>query len=410
MAANFRLRAPELRKHSNPHQPWPTSKRLCGLWHFVSVEVRSEWGWALLEFSHNGWLVAVSLIVALMAGFSGLSLTQGASALDLAKRKLVVVVAAVVLGGGIWSMHFVAMLGLQLPILYYYDALMTLISALVAILMVGLAFLILHFRPRTPATITLAGGVVGLGIAVMHFVGMMGMELCRPVFSMLDIGISVVASLGLSVLAIWVAYGARTHRNILLGTVCFGGAVFAVHFIAMSRTGFLKLDVADAAGPVISNETLAMGVALAAFAISGAFLLTGISFLGEPVGAEDTTQSPDATPAEQNNLPVPYEKDGRTQFAEQATIAAVRAEGHYSVLYVKGDKLFCPWSISEAASRLGKTHFVRAHRSYLINPAHVTEFRRTKDTAICLFAGINSLPKVPVSRSRLGGVRKALGI
>ena len=53
------------------------------------------------------------------------------------------VVAAVVLGG----MHFVAMLGLQLPILFYYDGLYTLISALIAILLVGAALLFLHFLP-----------------------------------------------------------------------------------------------------------------------------------------------------------------------------------------------------------------------------------------------------------------------
>jgi NO-binding membrane sensor protein with MHYT domain len=307
-------------------------------------------------------------------------------------------------------MHFVAMLGLRLPILYYYDGLITLISALVVILMIGLALLILHFRPRTPVTITLAGGIVGMGIAVMHYIGMLGMELCRPVFGLLDVGISVLASLALSIIAIWVAYGVRRQRNILLGTLCFGGAVFAVHFIAMSRTGFLKLDVADAAGPLISNETLAMGVALAAFAISGAFLLTGITFLEDPEHQPEVMQGPNAAPNTQDTAPVPYERDGRTQFAERASIAAVRAEGHYTVLYVNGEKLFCPWSISEATSRLGSKQFILAHRSYLINPAHVTEFRRTKDTAVCLFDGIDSLPKVPVSRSRLGDVRTALGV
>ena len=111
----------------------------------------------MLEFSHNGWLVLASLAVSFMAAFTGLSLTQGASALGVAPRKLVVALSAVVLGGGIWSMHFVAMLGLELPILFYYDAVITLISALVAILMVGLALLILHFHPRTTVTITAAG-------------------------------------------------------------------------------------------------------------------------------------------------------------------------------------------------------------------------------------------------------------
>ncbi len=55
-------------------------------------------------------------------------------------RKLSVSLAAVALGGGIWSMHFVAMLGLQLPIPIYYDAMIMLGSALVAILMVDRRF------------------------------------------------------------------------------------------------------------------------------------------------------------------------------------------------------------------------------------------------------------------------------
>ena len=51
-----------------------------------------------------------------MAGFTGLSLTLGASGMTLAQRKLAVSMSAVVLGSGIWSMHFVGMLGLQLLI------------------------------------------------------------------------------------------------------------------------------------------------------------------------------------------------------------------------------------------------------------------------------------------------------
>ena len=93
----------------------------------------------VLDQSNDVRLVLAALGVAMMAGFTGLSLTRGAQRLPLGRRKLVVSMAAVALGGGIWSMHFVAMLGLQLPILFYYDALITLISALVAILIVGVA-------------------------------------------------------------------------------------------------------------------------------------------------------------------------------------------------------------------------------------------------------------------------------
>lgn len=368
----------------------------------------------MLDYSHNAWLVAASLAVALMAGFTGLYLTHGASKLDDQKRKFVVALAAVVLGGGIWSMHFVAMLGLQLPILFYYDALITLISALVAILMVGLALLLLHFRPRTMQTIVSAGVIVGLGIVVMHYVGMAGMELCRPVYTFWDVAISTVASVVLSVLAIWVAYDNRTQRNILLGTVCFGLAVFTMHFVAAGLTDFVASDSAGGAGPALNNQVLAMGVTVSVFLICGAFLLTGITFVGpkREVGADSEASDPDPepVPVAQMRAGVPFEREGQTFFAEPARIAAIRAEGHYTVLYMDTEKLFCPWSITEAETRLKPEGFLRAHRSYLVNPRHVSSFERHKDNGTCYFDGVDALTKVPVSRSRLTDLRDALGL
>ncbi len=366
----------------------------------------------MLDYSHNGWLVAASLAVALMAGFTGLYLTHGASKLNDQRRKFIVALAAIILGGGIWSMHFVAMLGLQLPILFYYDALITLISALVAILMVGLALLLLHFRPRTVQTMIGAGVIVGLGIVVMHYVGMSGMQLCRPVYNAWDVAIATLASVVLSVAAIWVAYDNRTQRNILLGTACFGLAVFTMHFVATGLTDFVATDNAGGAGPALNNQVLAMGVTVSVFLICGAFLLTGISFVG-PETATGAAPSVEPEPEPAPVVPragVPYERDGQTFFAQPGKIAAIRAEGHYTVLYMDADKLFCPWSITEAESRLKPDGFLRAHRSYLVNPEHVSSFERHKDNGTCYFDGVDALAKVPVSRSRLTDIREALGL
>ena len=360
----------------------------------------------MLNYSHNAWLVAASLAVALMAGFTGLYLTHGASRLDSQRRKLVVALAAIILGGGIWSMHFVAMLGLQLPILFYYDALITLISALVAILMVGLALLLLHFRPRTPQIMIGAGVIVGLGIVVMHYIGMAGMQLCRPVYNVVDVVLATLASVFLSVAAIWVAYGNRTQRNILLGTACFGLAVFTMHFVATGLTDFVASDSAGGAGPALDNQVLAMGVTVSVFLICGAFLLTGISFI-EP--KDQPAPEPTAEPATLR-AGVPFEREGQTFFAEPASIAAIRAEGHYTVLYMDTEKLFCPWSITEAETRLTPDGFLRAHRSYLVNPRHVSGFERHKDNGTCYFDDVDALSKVPVSRSRLSDIREALGL
>lgn len=382
----------------------------------------------MLEFSHDWRLVVAAFAIALMAGFTGLSLTRGVSRRTVAQRKVAVSMASVALGGGIWSMHFVAMLGLQLPILYTYDALTTLVSALVAILMTGLALLILHFRPRTRRSLALAGVIIGFGISLMHYIGMSGMELCRPVYTPLGVGGALVASVALSVMAVRVAYSERGRRNIVLGTVGFGLAVVMVHFIAMAGTGFLPDGEAGAVGPALSNEMLAILVTLAAFVISAAFLLTGITFAPSAEEADQSAavavaQRPQAPPPVEVALPaaapvvraepvalrVPHEKEGRTYFLDPAAISAVRAEGHYTVMQKGADALFCPWSISEAEERLAPVGFMRVHRSYLLNPAHVVKFERLKDSGQCSVEGAEGL-RIPVSRARLAELREALGL
>ncbi|MFC0157308.1 LytTR family transcriptional regulator DNA-binding domain-containing protein [Mameliella alba] len=213
----------------------------------------------------------------------------------------------------------------------------------------------------------------------------------------------------LSVAASWIAYGKRTRGSILLGTLVFGLSVFAVHFIAMAGTGFVGLDGGDTAGPALSDETLAMGVAISSFVICGAFLLSSVTFFAVRAERAAETEEP-MTGTAPGRVPVPYAKEGRTQFVDAGAIAAVRAEGHCTVLYSGAERLFCPWSISEAAKRLAPAGLIRAHRSYLVNPALVTEFRRTKDTGVCHFDGVEALSKVPVSRSRLAEVRRVLGV
>ncbi len=387
----------------------------------------------MLEYSHDWRLVLASLAIALMAGFTGFSLTRGVSRLSVTQRKVAVSMAAVALGGGIWSMHFVAMLGLQLPIFYFYDALTTLVSALAAILMTGLALLILHFRPRTPRSVTLAGTIMGLGIAVMHYIGMSGMELCAPVYTPLDVGGALLAAVVLPVGAVRVAYSERGRRNILLGTVGFGFAVVMVHFIAMAGTGFLAEADSALVGPALGNGTLGIVVTLAAFLISAAFLLTGITFGPSPEEVGGATPAPEraaqpeamaaasavaisavatepvAVPRRSEALRVPHEKEGRTLFLDPMAISAVRAEGHYTLLLRRTERLFCPWSISEAEERLTAAGFIRVHRSYLVNPARVVKFERLKDGGQCSVEGAEDMP-IPVSRARLAELREVMGL
>jgi NO-binding membrane sensor protein with MHYT domain len=367
----------------------------------------------ILEANHNVVLVAMSCIVALVAGFTGLSLTRDLSRKPILQRQVSIALAAVALGGGIWSMHFVAMLGLNLPILFYYDAAITLVSALTAIIIVGAALVLLHFVERTPLVISAAGGLVGVGILGMHYIGMAGLQLCRAIYTPFGIVFSSVVAICLCIFAFWVAYGRRENRNIFLGTICFAVAVCAVHFLAMAGTSFVAVPSLSEFGPTMSNEVLAIGVIISSFILFGTFLWVSVTYLVATPGAPNTVIDDvaetkiDARIAPQQGLQIPCERDGARIFISPADVAFVRADGHYTQVYTEHDRLFCVWPITEAAKRLVSTGFLQTHRSYLVNPSKVSRFERAKDKGRCIFA-IDDLPSAPVSRSKLKPIQDAL--
>ena len=366
-----------------------------------------------LQTSHSAFLTSMSGIVALAAGFTGLSLTRGLQERTVMAKKLSVALAAVALGGGIWAMHFIAMLGLQMPVLFYYDAALTLISALTAILIVGAALMLLHFAKRTPVVITCAGAIVGGGVLAMHYIGMAGLQMCRAVYTWPGLVISSVVAIGLCIMAFWVAYGHRTNRNILLGTLCFAIAVIAVHFLAMAGTAFVAMPDTGEFGPLMSNEILALGVIFFSFVIFGACLWVSVTYLmpGDGLMRPKTTEKDAPEPAQTEHVPddthVLCERDDSKDYLTAKDILFVRADAHYTQVYTAQEPLFCTWSISEAAKCLLPAGFLQTHRSYLVNPGRVARFERVKDKGRCVFEG-EDIPPALVSRTKLKATQDAL--
>lgn len=376
-------------------------------------------------------LVAASILVSLMASFTGLTLTKGISALPRGRRKIQIVMASLALGGGIWSMHFVAILAMRFPLPIDYDALYTLGSALIAILMAGIALLIMHFAPRTWLSLITAGVVLGNGIVVMHYVGMSAIRGCLPLYEPTGVALAVTGATIMGVTAVGVAYAKRDTAHILASTIIFGSSVVVVHFVAIAWTEFRATGAAAGISPLIENGTLALLVMFSAFVICGTFLLASTNYVfadldeaalagGTIETSGDLRREGEGSLAEKalseafvpgGDAPrIPYERDKRTSFIPAEQVIALRAEGHYTVVYTHDEKLFCPWSISQAEQRLPSSLFLRTHRSYLVNISQVTGFERHKDSGSCHFDGVQSLKLAPVSRGNVAGVREALGL
>ena len=252
----------------------------------------------MLPVAYDPTLVLASVLVAVMAAYTGLRVTSGIGALSSDRQKIEIAKAAVALGGGIWSMHFVAMLAVGLPVPIEYDALRTLGSVLIAILITGLGLIALHAGPPSPGRLVAAGTMTGLGIVSMHFVGMSAIGgNCVPAFAPEGYVISTMIAIGASIGAFWLAYRERPHAHLALGAVALGLAISAMHYSAMIYTRFsLATEIVPISEPTLTGGVLAMIVAVAAFVICGLFLLTALPLGPEPAMAAAGSGAPAAMP------------------------------------------------------------------------------------------------------------------
>ena len=374
--------------------------------------------------SYDSTLVLLSISVAIIGSYTGLILMAPHGAFASASYKLKIVAAAAAIGSSIWSMHFIAMLALGLPVPVEYDGLVTTISAFVAITLTGLGLYAASSGHITRYAVLVGGLLMGGGIASMHYVGMSAIRAsCIVSYEPLGVAASVLAGMAVSALALWFTLSERSAWETALGAVALGLAIASMHYVAMMATSFLAAgDALVLERPVLTQHNLAFIVAITTFLICGLFLVLALpdqKHAGE--GARDVPPAipNDEAPAEppvaaSTALPVriALRRNQSVFYTEPLAISAVRADGHYSQIWLKSadggiEEYFCESSISTLAKLLDGPQFFRSHRSHIVNIEHVHGFRRQGDGGLLLMNARGEV-SVPVSRSNVRQVLRLL--
>ena len=126
--------------------------------------------------THDPYLVVLSILVASFASYTALDLGGRVGAARGSARRVWLVAAATTMGSGIWSMHFVAMLALIMPISMSYDIGLTTLSLVVAILVTSGGFYVISRPSAAHFRLVLGGIFLGLGIVTMHYTSMAAMR------------------------------------------------------------------------------------------------------------------------------------------------------------------------------------------------------------------------------------------
>src|ERR1700682_190091 len=157
--------------------------------------------------NYDPYLVALSILVASFASYTALDLGGHVAGARGFARRVWLVVAAITMGGGIWSMHFIGMLAFVMPIPMSYDVGLTTVSLIVAIFVTGVGFYVIGRQSVTPLRLILSGIFMGLGIASMHYTGMAAMRGDAELsYDRIFVALSLVIAIGASTAALWLGF------------------------------------------------------------------------------------------------------------------------------------------------------------------------------------------------------------
>ncbi len=406
-----------------------------------------------MPVTHEPWLVALSLVVAIQGAYVGLSLAvQVGEAVGL-RRRLLLAGASISLAVAIWAMHFVGMLAARLPFPVDYLVFPTLLSFLVCVLVVGAAVFAASAGPLTIVRLVAAATFMGCGIVSMHYIGMSALHASAhlqhdPMF----VAGSVTVAIAASGLALWLAGGRGGRPPLLLSAGVLGVAITGMHYTAMEGLTLFSHSNGPSSAPVLSTDLLAIVVAIVAFGVSGIFLLAlvpdqsgaAMDVLTEVAAAAPrsrihnnpssaslqvdsiygTASGDDTADLGQGHYApleaaggasrhpahrLPIERDGSTHFVAVDDIVAVHANAHYTYIFDGTAKMFCPLAIGDVEARLDASRFVRVHRSHIVNIGRIVGLKRAGDNGLIELAAVDHYT-VPVSRSRLAWLKSQLGL
>ncbi|GBU17381.1 MULTISPECIES: MHYT domain-containing protein [Methylobacterium] len=220
---------------------------------------------------HTGYdpaLVTLSIAIAVLASYTALELGARVHGHVGAARWGWVAAAAIAMGGGIWSMHFVGMLAFEMGAATTYDVPGTLLSLAIAVAATGAAFAWVG-RPGARRRDVAAGGVLmGTGVAGMHYAGMAAMHLPGGVaYSVPIVVLSVAIAVGAASVALFLAFRRTSVTQKLVASGVMGLAVAGMHYTGMAAATFTPGGHAHAGTAGLGGQTLALYVAGATFVV-----------------------------------------------------------------------------------------------------------------------------------------------
>ncbi|MFF1695420.1 MHYT domain-containing protein [Streptomyces sp. NPDC058257] len=251
----------------------------------------------------GGWATPVlSYAMAVVGAALGLRCTVRALAAGGRSKKNWLISASVAIGAGIWTMHFIAMLGYTVDgTAIRYDIPLTLLSLVVAIAVVGAGVFTAGYGNSRVRSIVLGGVGTGLGVAAMHYIGMAAVQLNGSIsYDPALVALSVFIAIAAASAALWAALSVRGPAVAAVASLVMGLAVSSMHYTGMAA---VTVDVHAGTAPLRGASATAFILPLAV--VLGSFLFLTCAFVAlSPTARERAESEAAARPLHEVELPL----------------------------------------------------------------------------------------------------------
>jgi len=187
-----------------------------------------------------------------------------------------------------------------------------------------------------------------------------------------------------------------------------------VIFLDINMPGFSGLQLAEVLATHPNPPAVVFVTAYSEFAVK-AFEVDAVDYILKPVDPERLRTALEKvrkgrTPCLDLSTRLTVTKGGKKHFISSADITYLMAKDDYSYIYAEGQRYLSTSSLTALEEKLAGAGFYRAHRRYLVNLAKIRSVEPQEGGTLELTIDDEEGTKIPVSRRRVSGIKKEMGL
>ncbi|PMB17030.1 MHYT domain-containing protein [Fischerella thermalis] len=224
-----------------------------------------------METTYDLTFVVLSIFVAIIGSYAVLNIFPSFTKKENETRFLSLT-TGVLMGLGIWTMHFIGMKALTAKLEIRYDIIITILSILPAALGASLAFYTLIPKPKqvnrpSQKRLLISALILAISISVMHYMGMAAMMISAKIsYTSVLVILSIIVAFVASYISLryFIDFNFSPYANKqakIFPAILMGIAISSMHYTGMLATRFIPDPTVSNKSSLLLNEYSVYGLA-----------------------------------------------------------------------------------------------------------------------------------------------------